>query len=98
MVDDIEDRCLHELCFHDRSNDLYHGLSGEHKGSFGDRVDRAGEAEFRKIREEILVKDAEPAQIIDVFFAEMELFDILYKLFDPAHDRIAAYPCIMVSS
>ena len=90
MVDDIEDRRLHELCFHDRSNDLYHGLSGEHKGSFGNSVDRACEVEVGKIGEEILVKDAESAKIIDVLFAEMKFFDILYKLFDSAHDRIAA--------
>ena len=90
VVDDVEKGRLDELRFHDRGNDLYHGLSGEHKGSFGDRVDRACEAEFGKVSEEILVKDAEPAKIIDVLFAEMELFDILYKLFDTAHDRIAA--------
>ena len=90
VVDDVEDRGLHELCLHDRGNDLDHRLSGEHERAFGDRVDRTCEFEVFKVVEKILIKNAETAKVVDILLAEMQLLDVFDQLFGSAHDRIAA--------
>ena len=90
VVDDVEDRGLYQLRLHDRGDDLDHGLSGEHQGSFRNCVDAAGKLEIGKVLKEVLVKNIETAQVLDVLLAEVQFFDILDQLLNTAHDRVAA--------
>ena len=90
VVDDVEDRCLHQLRLHDRGDDLDHGLPGEHQSAFGDRVDAARELKAGEILKEVFFEDPEPAEVFNVLRAEVQLVDVLDQLLDPAHDRITA--------
>ena len=89
VVDDVEDRGLNKLGFHDGRNDLYHGLSGEHKGALRNSVDTSGEMEIGKICEKIFLEDAQAAQIFDILVAEVKLFDVFDELLNTAHDGIS---------
>ena len=90
VIDDIEDRGLHQLRLHDRRDDLDDGLAGEDQGTFRQCVDAAGEFELRQVREEILVENIQAAQIFDILFGEVQLLDVFDELFDAAENGVGA--------
>ena len=53
---------FYQLCFHNGSDNLYKGLSGEDDGSFWNGIDIAGEMEILQVIQKILVKDAKASQ------------------------------------
>ena len=69
---------------------LTSGSSGKYDGALRDRIDIAGEMEIRQIFQKIFIKDAEASQIIDIFIAEMQIFNIINHLIQTGCDRIAA--------
>ena len=83
MVDDVQDRGLHKLRFHDRRDDLYDRFSGKDHSSFRDGIDIAGETEGAEIFQEILLKDVKPSQIINILFGKMKIFYIFNHLLQP---------------
>ena len=62
VVDDIQDRRLYQLCFHNGSNNLYKGLSWEDYGAFWNGIDITGEMEILQVIQKILLKDAKASQ------------------------------------
>ncbi len=90
MVDNAQNRGFNKLRFHDRCHNLYHGFSREHQRAFRNAVDIAVEAEVGKIIQKIRVKDLQSAQVLDVLCREVQIFNVSDKLFNAAHDRIAA--------
>ena len=90
MVDDIEDRGLHQLRFHDRSDDLEKRFLRENHSSFRDRPDIARETEVQKVFQKVLVKCPRGAQIINIILVEAKSLHVVDHLVKAGTDRVAA--------
>ena len=58
VVDDVEDSSFYKLGFHNRCNDFYKRLSGEHNRSFGNGINITGKLEVCQIIEKICFENA----------------------------------------
>ena len=68
-----------------------HWLARKHQRSFGHRPDIAGEAEFRKVVEELVADVSEywmAAQIRDFIRREIDVFEKLERLLESGGDQI----------
>ena len=66
MVEHVQDGCLDELCLHDRSDDFEHGLAREDDRAFRNTPDITGKMESRKVIKEIILKNIETLQILNI--------------------------------
>ena len=41
--------------------------------------------------QKVIAEDTQASQIIHIFIGKVQIFDIFYDLFQPGHDRIAAF-------
>ena len=76
MVDDVKDRRLHQLGFHDRGDDLQEGLLGEDHRALRDGVDIAAEMESAEIMEEIFAEDPQASEIIHILVGKVQILDV----------------------
>ena len=81
MIDDVQDRSLNKLCFHDRCNDLNKRFSWKYDSSLRDCINITGKMKAAQIFQKIFFKNMKTSEVIDVFRAEMKIFDILDHLF-----------------
>ena len=57
MIDDIQDRCLNKLRFHNRSNHFQKRLLRKYDGSLRDGIDITTEVETAQIMKEVFFKN-----------------------------------------
>ena len=58
MIDDIQDRRLNKLCFHDRSNHFQKRFLRKYDCSLRDGIDVTAEVEAAQIMKEIFFEDS----------------------------------------
>ena len=90
VVDGQQQEGLQQLGLDGGGPDGEDGLVGEHRGSFGDGVDVAGEAEVCQVVQKSLVEHVPAAEVLDVLRLKVEVLDILDDLLQPGGDGIAA--------
>ena len=90
MVDNIQDCRLHELRFHDGSDDLYDRFLRENNGPFGNRVNISAEMKTAQIVEKVFAENPQFSQIVNIFIGKMKVLNIFNDLLQTSHDGIAA--------
>ena len=90
MVDGQQREGLDELGLDGRGAHHHQRLTGKHGGTLGDGVDIAGEAEVPQIVQKLLAEQIAAAEIGDVLFAEMQVFDVVDQLLQTGGDGEAA--------
>ena len=95
VIDDRQDRSLHKLCLHDRSDDFDQRFPGEDYAAFRDSVDITAEVESAQVVKKIFAEDAEPSQIVHIFIRKVQILNVVNDLFQSGHDRISAFVGIL---
>ena len=90
MVDGQQREGLDELGLDGRGAHHHQRLTGKHGGTLGNGVDIAGEAEVPQIVQKLLAEQIAAAEIGDVLFAEMQVFDVVDQLLQTGGDGEAA--------
>ena len=80
MVQNVQKRSLNQLGLHDGGDDFDQRFSREDHPAFRNRVDIAGEAEFVKILQKVLLENVEAPEIIDIILRKMQVLDIFDDL------------------
>ena len=88
MVDDVEQRRLHQLRLDHGRAHAHDGLGGEDDRALGHGVDVAREPEILQEVEEALVKRIQAAQVRDVLRGEVQAADVLDRLLQARGDRM----------
>ncbi len=73
MVDDIQNRSLHQLRLHHRSDHLQKWLPGKYHCSLRDGVDISREMKSSQILQKIILKKSQAPQILHVIGGEMQI-------------------------
>ena len=90
MVDGEQDHGFHELCLNHRSRNGDQWLAGEYRRTFRHCPNVTLELKMSEIVEECFGKAAASAQVFDIFFSKMQVFEIVDQLLNASHDGIAA--------
>ena len=90
MVYDSQNGRLYKLGFHNRRDDLEKGFPRKDDRTLGNRIDVAGKPEAAQVLQEILVKQLQASQIIDIFFLKGQVSDIVDDLVEAGCDGEAA--------
>ena len=90
VVDDVQNRSLHQLRLHDGCHHLDHRLSWEHHGTLRNRVDISGKSEVSQILQKVLLENTQRSQILDILRLKAKLLDILDHLLQSRRDGISA--------
>ena len=90
VVDDAQDRGLHELCLHDGRHDFDEGLPREDQRPFRNAVHIPVELEVREVVQKVLIEDLQAPQVLDVLRGEVQLVQVFHQLLHAAHDGVAA--------
>ena len=95
MINDIQDRCLYELCFHNRGNDLNERFFWKDYRSFGNSINISRKVEASEIVQEIFAEDPQTPEIIHILISEIQIFYIFNYLIQSGADRISASAWIL---
>ena len=90
VINDGQERRLHQLCFHNRSDHLYQRLSRKYHGSFRNGIDVAAEMKASQIIQKIFVKNAQTLQIRNILIGKFEIFNIVNCLFQSCCNGVAS--------
>ena len=90
MVDGHQQHGFNQLCLHERTPYAYDRFSREYGATFPDRPDIAGKFKMPEIVKECFAESIQAAKVIQIFFAETKVLQIMNQLLNAGHDGVAA--------
>ena len=88
VVDDVQERRLHQLRLEDGRGHADQRLAREHDGALRHGVHVAVEFKVAKLVQEVLVEDAQAPQVAQRLLVEAQVLQILDQLLQARHDRV----------
>ena len=89
VVDDIQQCCFHQLCFHDRRFYTHQRFMGKYHSAFGNGVNFACKTKIFQIINEVCGKQSQTFQICNIILCKTQVANIFNRLLQTCRNGIA---------